>query len=654
MKSIKTKLILFSALLVVSIAALIGVIAISAGKKALKEESRYSLQLLAAESAKLTQSRIDSMISTLTVISKEEKLIDMGWEADTKVLLEELEKTQFLDIGYVLPNGYTHFTDGTVRLMSDRVYVKAALEGKSGVSDVVISRVTRKPEIEAAVPIKKGETVVGALIARMEADYLSGITGDIGYGEKGYAFIMNSSGTVIAHPDVQKVTQRYNPVQEGEDKGYQRILDEGTGTVTLRMAGDVIYAGFAPVGDTAWSFVVTAEEEEIMSVIPQMLSRIITTMIVVSTVSLGLVFLMAVRLTGPLAELTKQSQRIGELDIRENIAEEYLGQQDEIGTLSGAFQSLTLSLRDVIKEIAGSSNLVSDTAVSLAASARQSSLASEEISAAVEDIARGAQEQAKSTEDGMVQAMVLETKIEVNHQYMGELNTVTEQVFQLVKAGLEDIGRLSKLSKENEQATRDACERILAMKQGSAQIREASKIITDMAKQTNLIALNATIEAARAGDAGLGFAVVAREIQVMAEQSAESAKNIDIILNGLIKSIEEAAKGMNYILVTSGDQQKEVLDTVHRYQSISKAMEGSEAAVQKLNSSGKDMKDANAEIRLMLQSMSAIAEQNAAGTEQAASAVEEQAAAAMNISEICDKLEELSEGLRISVGRFHI
>lgn len=654
MKSIKTKLILFSALLVVSIAALIGVIAISAGKKALKEEARYSLQLLAAESAKLTQSRIDSMISTLTVISKEEKLIDMGWEADTKELLEELEKTQFLDIGYVLPNGYTHFTDGTVRLMSDRVYVKAALEGKSGVSDVVISRVTRKPEIEAAVPIKKGETVVGALIARMEADYLSGITGDIGYGEKGYAFIMNSSGTVIAHPDVQKVIQRYNPVQEGEDKGYQRILDEGTGTVTLRMAGDVIYAGFAPVGDTAWSFVVTAEEEEIMSVIPQMLSRIVTTMIVVSTVSLGLVFLMAVRLTGPLAELTKQSQRIGELDIRENIAEEYLGQQDEIGTLSGAFQSLTLSLRDVIKEIAGSSNLVSDTAVSLAASARQSSLASEEISAAVEDIAWGAQEQAKSTEDGMVQAMVLETKIEVNHQYMGELNTVTEQVFQLVKAGLEDIGRLSKLSKENEQATRDACDRILAMKQGSAQIREASKIITDMAKQTNLIALNATIEAARAGDAGLGFAVVAREIQVMAEQSAESAKNIDIILNGLIKSIEEAAKGMNYILVTSGDQQKEVLDTVHRYQSISKAMEGSEAAVQKLNSSGKDMKDANAEIRLMLQSMSAIAEQNAAGTEQAASAVEEQAAAAMNISEICDKLEELSEGLRISVGRFHI
>jgi methyl-accepting chemotaxis protein len=652
MKSIKTKLILFSALLVVSITALIGVIAISAGKKALKEEAGYSLQLLAAESAKLTQSRISTMISTLTVISKEAGLINMGWEADTGVLLGELEKTEFLDIGYILPNGYTYFTDGTVRLMSDKVYVKDALDGKAGVSDVVISRVTRKPEIEAAVPIRKDGTVVAALIARMEADYLSGITEDIGYGEEGYAFIMNSSGTIIAHPDVQKVTHRYNPVQEGEDKAYQRILDEKAGTTTIRMAGGAVYAGFAPVGDTDWSFVVTAKEEEIMSAIPHMLSRIIAAMIIISIVSLGLVFLMAIRLTGPLAALTKHSKKIGELDIRENVAEAYLNQQDEIGTLSGAFQSLTVSLRDIITEITRSSHLVSDTAMSLSASSRQSSLASEEISKTVEDIARGAQNQAKNTEDGMSQAEVLETRIEANHQCMGELNAATDQVLQLVKAGLEGIGRLSKLTGESDLATRNACDRMLTMKQSSAQISSASKIITDMARQTNLIALNATIEAARAGDAGLGFAVVAREIQVMAEQSAESAKNIDKILKGLIMDIEQAVESMNHILVTSKDQQKGVSDTVQRYQNISEAMEASETAVQKLNRSEKDMESANGEIRLMLQSMSAIAQQNAAGTEQAASAVEEQSAAVQDIAEICDKLKELSEGLRVTVNQF--
>jgi methyl-accepting chemotaxis protein len=116
--------------------------------------------------------------------------------------------------------------------------------------------------------------------------------------------------------------------------------------------------------------------------------------------------------------------------------------------------------------------------------------------------------------------------------------------------------------------------------------------------------------------------------------------------------IEQAVESMNHILVTSKDQQKGVSDTVQRYQNISEAMEASETAVQKLNRSEKDMESANGEIRLMLQSMSAIAQQNAAGTEQAASAVEEQSAAVQDIAEICDKLKELSEGLRVTVNQF--
>ncbi|MGF7144387.1 hypothetical protein HNQ56_002818 [Anaerotaenia torta] len=90
--------------------------------------------------------------------------------------------------------------------MSDKAYVKDALNGEAAISEVVISRVTIKPEIEATVPVWKDGKVAAALIARMGADYLCGITEDIGYGDSGYAFIMNRSGTVIAHPDIQKVT----------------------------------------------------------------------------------------------------------------------------------------------------------------------------------------------------------------------------------------------------------------------------------------------------------------------------------------------------------------------------------------------------------------------------------------------------------------
>ncbi len=88
----------------------------------------------------------------------------MGWEVDLDILAQELGKTDFTDIGYVQPNGYAYYTDGSVVLMSDCIYVTNALDGKPEISDVVISRVTRKPEIEVAVTVSDNGEVVGALI----------------------------------------------------------------------------------------------------------------------------------------------------------------------------------------------------------------------------------------------------------------------------------------------------------------------------------------------------------------------------------------------------------------------------------------------------------------------------------------------------------
>ena len=652
MKSIKTKLVLFSTILVLTVTLLIGMIAISIGSDALQKEAEYSLMLIAEESAKLTQSRIDAMVSTLTLISKKSELKDMGWEVDLGLLSEELSKTSFIDLGYILPNGYTYYTDGTVRLMSDRTYVKDALEGNSRVSDVIISRVTRKPEIEATVPVYKDGAVIGAVIARMEAGYLSAITSDIGYGEMGYAYMMNKVGTIIAHPDEQKVISRYNPIDMEGGAAYQQILNEKKGVTSFVEGSDTIYAGFAPVRDMDWYFVVTASKQEVMSAIPQMLKTIVIVMIVVFICSLMVVYLVERRITKPLIELTRHSKKIGSLDISENINNRYLGQKDEIGTLSGAFQNLTLKLRDTIKAISASANKVSDTALRLTATSQQSALVAEEIVKTVEEIAKGAMDQANHTEEGMSQAALLETKIETNHQYVLELNSATEHVNQLVQKGIEDIKQLERLTQENDNATRNTCDMMLMMKKNSAQISEAGKIISDMAKQTNLIALNATIEAARAGEAGLGFGVVAREIQTMADQSAESTKYIDLILGSLQRSIEQSVESMNNILHTSEKQYQSVNHTIERYQDISEAMTISELAVGKLNRSEKDMEAATNEIKLMLQSLTSIAEENAAGSQQATSTMEEQSASVQVLAEICENLSDLSEELRVIISRF--
>ncbi|MDD3173290.1 MAG: methyl-accepting chemotaxis protein, partial [Herbinix sp.] len=519
-----------------------------------------------------------------------------------------------------------------------------------------------KPEIEIAVPVLKDGDVIGALVGRMEADSLSEITKDIGYRKNGYSFIMNNLGTIIAHPDTRKVIERYNPIKESANNpdlkiianAFQQMIQDKSGAITFKNEDSIFYAGFAPIEGTDWIFVITADQGEVISVIPRMIKIILMVMLLVFVCSFGIVYLLNSTLTKPLIELTKHSKRISDLDIQENIAEAYLNQKDEIGTLSGAFQILTINLREIINELTESANQVSDTARELTATSQQSAYVSEEISRTVEEIANSASEQAKDTETGLSQVNLLGQKLDINHQHMVNLNMTTGQVIKLVNDGLKDIEKLISITNDNDSATKNVCDIILQMKKSSEQIGDTSRIISDIARQTNLLALNASIEAARAGEFGKGFAVVADEIQSLSDQSAKSTKYIDEIIADLQKNIKQAVDRTNRITFTSEEQHKSISDTILKYQDISGAIKEAEMAVAELNSSEKDMASSNTQIKVMLQLLSSIAEQNAACSQQAASSMEEQTASALVIADISDRLTDLSENLRATFTRFKV
>ncbi len=660
MKSIKTKLIIsFSALILIA-SLIIGLISIGVGYRAFQKDAQNSLLSLTGESAKLTQSRMAELITMMDMIAKDSDIINMGWEADVNILKRELGKTSFIDIGYILPNGYTYFTDGTVRLQSDRDYVQKALKGEANISDIVISRVSRKPELNVAVPIKKGDEVIGALVGRKEADALTAIIKDTGYGENGYAYMINAEGTMIAHPETELVVKRYNPI-DAKDKSkdqqelavaFQRIIKEKTGIVNYNYQGQELYAGFTPVKGTSWSFVTIAVKSEIFAAIPKMVQTIITVMILVLLGSIGLVFLLDASITRPLIKIARESEKISELNISMNIPEKFLNQKDEIGILSRAFQKLIVSLREITREITDSAILVAATSQELTATSQQSATIADEISKTVEEIAQGASDQAHSTQAGSKHAAHLGRLIEINNEHMVELNKDSQVVRTAVEEGLKEVGHLSAIAKENEAATREICDIILRTQSSSNQIGEASRVIASMAEQINLLSLNAAIEAARAGEAGKGFAVVAHEIKRMADQSGESTKFIDKIIKELQINIIKAVESMDRITVTSDDQKKSVAATIDKYQSIAKETEKSEKAIQILNQSEKDMDDAKEEIILMLESLSAIAQQNAAGSQQATSSMEEQTASVQEIAGASEKLSELSNQLQDIVLRF--
>jgi methyl-accepting chemotaxis protein len=375
-------------------------------------------------------------------------------------------------------------------------------------------------------------------------------------------------------------------------------------------------------------------------------------MVLVFVLSLGIVVLLDHTITKPIIVMSKLSDRIAELDIRDDISDTYLRQKDEVGVLARSFKKLSVNLREIVNDVAASASSVAATSQELTSASAQSALVMEEITRTVEDIAKGAADQADSTEEGSRQAVLLGQIIEMNEKHTMNLNTASKEVTKVVEEGIREIERLSLITEKNEKATQTINEIILETNNSSGEIGEASKVIAAMAEQINLLSLNASIEAARAGDAGRGFAVVAEEIKKMAEQSAASTRRIDLIISNLQTNVKNAVDCVEKITVASMEQKSSVVETTNKFNSIESAMRLSETVIKEVNSSAFDMDKAKNQILILLQSLSALAEQNAAGTQQSSSAMEEQSASLQEIAGVSENLSALSNDLQLLVMKF--
>ncbi len=677
-KSIKFRLLISFSALIITVTVITAYLSLATGQKLMSESAQDTVQLLADDGAKLVESRIQTLITELSTLSRLEAVASMQLDVQLPALESQLESSEYVALAIVQPDGTANYTDGTESNLADRDYIQKALEGQSNISDVIISKVTGEPVIMVAVPILSGDKVVGVLIGRKDGNALSVITGDTGYGKKGYGYMINSTGQIIAHPTKELVLKQLNPIKivngdaaavEGMSaeelakarKDYsslataeQYMLEKGNGFQAYQYEGRAMYAGFSKVEETDWTFVVTADRAEVLSAIDTLKIKIGVLAVICLLVGLGIVFFIGTALAGPITGLAKVSHQISNLDITQDVPQRYIRYGDEIGTLAKAMQSITVNLRKIIGEITDSAVQVSATAQQLTATTEQSAVASEEVSRTVEDIAKGATDQASNTENGSAQAIKLGDTIDKNREYLYHMNTASEKITGVVNDGLEEIGRLSEISKESSQATEEIYDIILKTNESTAQIGEASNVIASIAGQTNLLALNASIEAARAGEAGKGFAVVASEIKKLAGQSASSTSYIDQVVKELQEVVARAVSSIERVKEIAGEQSGSVENTKLKYESIMTAVGDSVNAVNLLNVSEDDMLKAKSDIMDMLQTLSAIAQENAASTEEASSAILEQSASMEEIAKSSERLAQLAGGLQEIILRFKI
>ncbi|SET10574.1 methyl-accepting chemotaxis sensory transducer with Cache sensor [Natronincola peptidivorans] len=663
MKSIKTKLIIYFSILILVISVVFGFISLRTVSDVATEEAKTAVELLAYEGARLAESRIETQIATIEMLARRSEIQSMDWEIQQPALqghLRQLQRVNFLALAVVYPDGIAYYQDGTTAELGDREYVRRAFEGEANVSDLLISRVTNQAVIMYATPIHKDGRIEGVLVGRRDGNVMSNITDDMGFGEMGYAYMINQDGTVIAHENRERVMEQWNPIEMVQDdpglqsmaQQFHQILEEKSGVGGYQYQNNNLYVGYAPVEGTQWTLVITANEEEVLAAIPALQRQIILVASIILLVAIVLCYLIGNSITKPIISTIKHSEKIASLNITEDVPNTFIKRKDEIGSLALAFQTITDNLREFIKQIADTSQQVASSSEALTITSQQSAMAADEVAKTIEEIAKGAGEQAEDTEKGVAHISQIGELIEKEQKYIKDLNISTNEVTKLKDEGFEVLKDLVEKTNSNSQSAKEVYKIIVNTNESAEKIENASEMIRSIAEQTNLLALNAAIEAARAGEAGKGFAVVAEEIRKLAEQSNAFTEEIAGIIQELTDKTEDAVKTMEEMSKTVASQTESVATTNAKFQGIDNAIEKMKEVIVAINQSGETMENKKGEIIGVIQNLSAISQENAAGTEEASASVEEQTAAMEEIASSSEALAALADEMQKSIARF--
>lgn len=318
--------------------------------------------------------------------------------------------------------------------------------------------------------------------------------------------------------------------------------------------------------------------------------------------------------------------------------DESLRQSDEVGEICRAIKKLEENLSDIIKNVIQGSKELLEASDNMRNRTSITSEHVEQMEKAVNEIAIGAGSQAEETQSATENIILMGNMIE---EMAGELDNLNHKAQQMKEGGqtvMEAIRELQESNAKTSQSIDIIYEQTNVTNESAQKIKEATALITNIAEETNLLSLNASIEAARAGEQGRGFAVVAAQIQKLAEQSNESARQIERIILSLIEDSDKSVVTMNEVKEMMEQQSQNVTNTNEQVAQLIQNVEQSIGVIDEVSNRTSKVNEARSSVVDTVQNLSAIAEENAASTEETSASVTEISGI---INEIADEAYEL-------------
>ena len=542
--------------------------------------------------------------------------------------VEQLAKQYGFTSGNLLDKKGVSIKDGTD--FSDRDYVKAALNGKTNISDVTLSKYTNTYGISIAAPLISSGRIIGVVYYRADVDFMNDIVKHISVGQGSYAYILDENNNVIAHKNEKYIMN--DKYKEMIPKDIKNCISSQNGSMTCSYGGDKYICGYSKIDKTAnWRVVIASPESAYNSDILRFVKKLVISDIIALIVAIIVALIIARVISRPIVRVKNLLSALaqGDLSVQLNDTKN----KDELGILQNSAVSLNRMLSDMLTQSGdvlskmAAYDLTSEDMREYPGKFNELAASINSIKAILSNMILNIQNSSVNVDGGSKQlaeaASMLSEGIMAQASSLQKLVTDVENVAQNINANSdktifvnESLGNLDSEIKDGNQKMQELSNVVRTVEEMSEDIKKIVNTIDGIAFQTNILALNASVEAARAGESGRGFAVVAQEIGTLATKSSDASKKTAELIEKCIKGIESAKE---YADITSDSLAKIVSDSnniANAFDEMSKANE-----IQAKNAN--DIRNEIENISQVVQSNTATAQQTAASTE----VLSEQAAA---------------------------